>query len=150
LQKQIFAVSITLRQHQPVVRACCIKRPPVFTSRCCKLVSDHSRLPAARAVASGDGFHQHAENMRSCRDQGRHADQDGDLRDVTGGGPGYSGCEALVRNGVARDDSARPISLFIPSLVGGGAERSMLNLAKAFAACGHRVELVCAERKALF
>jgi glycosyltransferase involved in cell wall biosynthesis len=47
-----------------------------------------------------------------------------------------------VRNGVARDDSARPIALFLPSLVGGGAERSMLNLAKAFAARGHRVELV--------
>jgi hypothetical protein len=63
LQKQIFAVSYNSPPAQPVVRACCIKRPPVFTSRCCKLVSDHSRLPAARAVASGDGFHQHAENM---------------------------------------------------------------------------------------
>jgi len=42
----------------------------------------------------------------------------------------------------AHDDSARPIALFIPSLVGGGAERAMLNLAKAFAARGHRVEMV--------
>ena len=35
MQKQIFAVSDNSPPAQPVVRACCIKRPPVFTRRWC-------------------------------------------------------------------------------------------------------------------
>ncbi len=40
----------------------------------------------------------------------------------------------------------RNISLFLPNLAGGGAERVMANVANGLAAHGHRVELVLLER----
>lgn len=42
------------------------------------------------------------------------------------------------------------IALFIRSLAGGGAERSMVTLAGAFAARGHRVDLVLGRRRGVF
>jgi hypothetical protein len=36
---------MSLRQQQPVVAGMLINRPPVFTSRCCKLVRDHFSTP---------------------------------------------------------------------------------------------------------
>ncbi|PKM11098.1 MAG: glycosyltransferase [Gammaproteobacteria bacterium HGW-Gammaproteobacteria-3] len=47
----------------------------------------------------------------------------------------------------ASPDKARHLSLFMPSLAGGGVERVMLNLAKAFAARGHRVDMVVCRAK---
>lgn len=43
---------------------------------------------------------------------------------------------------MADRDQARHISIFVPSLRGGGAERVMVTLANGFAARGHRVDLV--------
>jgi glycosyltransferase involved in cell wall biosynthesis len=39
------------------------------------------------------------------------------------------------------------VAIFLPSLLGGGAERSMLNLAQGFAHCGFAVDLVLAQAK---
>ena len=43
-----------------------------------------------------------------------------------------------------RSRNGRPVTLFLPSLAGGGAERSMLNLAAGFAARGFNTHLVLA------
>jgi hypothetical protein len=40
---------MTLRQQQPIVVGVLNKRPPVFTSRCCKLVRDQLAAPAGSA-----------------------------------------------------------------------------------------------------
>jgi len=45
---------------------------------------------------------------------------------------------------------AEKIAVFLPSLEGGGAERSMLNLAKGFLAKGRKVELVLCQAKGAY
>ena len=51
-----------------------------------------------------------------------------------------AGPKALPTDRSAKD--SRQIALAIPTVAGGGAERAMLNLAAAFSARGHRVDLV--------
>src|SRR5215510_7551143 len=46
--------------------------------------------------------------------------------------------------------NGRPVTLFLPSLAGGGAERSMLNLAAGFSARGFNTDLVLAAAEGPF
>jgi glycosyltransferase involved in cell wall biosynthesis len=50
----------------------------------------------------------------------------------------------------AKDARAERIAILLPSLEGGGAERSMLNLAKAFLAQGRTVDLVLCQAKGAY
>jgi glycosyltransferase involved in cell wall biosynthesis len=68
-------------------------------------------------------------------------------------GPAESTCQAMHATGnqgtpgAPGRDTLRHIALFMGSLAGGGAERSILNLAGAFAARGHQVDLVLCRAK---
>ena len=51
---------------------------------------------------------------------------------------------------VAADHRAERIAVLLPSLEGGGAERSMLNLVKGFLAHGRKVDLVLCQAKGAY
>ena len=53
------------------------------------------------------------------------------------------------RSSPTRATAAR-IAVLIPSLAGGGAERSMLNLAKAFIERGRKVDLLVCQNKGAY
>ena len=51
---------------------------------------------------------------------------------------------------IVSKNGAKKIAIFLPSLAGGGAERTMLNLAQGFAESGCRVDLVLAQAKGAY
>jgi len=60
------------------------------------------------------------------------------------------GRHKLMQNKVSTDIRAARIAVLLPSLEGGGAERSMLNLVKAFLAQGRTVDLVLCQAKGAY